>query len=70
MKQLIAKKKYEFVRTIELSSAIKQYEYRFAFADGEQATRRFFLPLEKVASWDDYVGKLKEQEKQRQEAFI
>jgi hypothetical protein len=28
------------------------------------------MPLEKVASWDDYVGKLKEQAKQRQKAFI
>jgi len=68
MKQLIAEKKYEFVRTLELPSEMKQYEYRFTFADGK-TTRRFFIPLENVASWDDYVRELKEQAKQRQKAF-
>jgi len=70
MKQLISQKKYEFVRTIELPSELKQYVYRFVFADGEQGTRRFFMPLDSVASWDDCVQKMKEQATQRQEAFV
>ena len=66
MKQLIARKKYELVRTLEKGGR-KRYEYRFTFADGEHDTQTFSLPLKNVASWEDYWQKKEDREKQRQD---
>ena len=66
MKQLIARKKYELVKTSEKRGR-KQYVYRFTFADGERDTMNFSIPLENVASWEDYWQKKEEQEQQRRE---
>lgn len=59
MKRLIAEKKYEFVKTFD-SYGEKQYVYRFTFADGSHEKQNFPMPLDKVASWDDYQQKYKE----------
>ncbi len=61
MKRLIAQKQYKFLRAYEGPEGKKQYEYRFTLADGSQKDMNFVMPLESVASWDDYRGKLDEQ---------
>lgn len=66
MKRLIAEKKYELVKTFD-SDGEKQYVYRFTFADGSHENENFSIPLDKVASWDDYQQKKKELTHQRRE---
>ena len=70
MKRLIAEGKYELVETSEVPSGGKQYVYRFALADGEHFKMNFSIPLEGVASWEDYWQKAREQQKQRQEKIF
>lgn len=64
MKQLIAQKKYELVKTHEMPPGEKQYVYRFSLADGTPHVLNFSIPLENVVSWDDYLQKTKEHRKQ------
>ena len=71
MKQLIAQKKYKLIKTLEKRGR-KSYVYQFTFADGERDTQTFSIPLEDVASWEDYwkmkheeLQKKQEQEEQR-----
>ena len=66
MKQLLAQKKYDFIKTVELMGR-KEYMYKFAFADGSQANMSFSVPLDNVISWEDYQQKEEQTEKQRQE---
>ncbi len=66
MKQLLAQKKYELVRTAELMGR-KQYVYKFTFADGSHDNMNFSMLLDDVVSWDDYQQKSEQKEKQRQE---
>ncbi|MHC4400333.1 MAG: hypothetical protein ACYTG0_11720 [Planctomycetota bacterium] len=65
--QLIAQKKYEFITTYEGVSGEEQYVYRFTLADGRKVGMNFSIPLEDVASWDDYIQQKRELEEQRQE---
>lgn len=67
VKQLIGQKKYEFIKTYTGPSGEEEYVYRFTLADGRQVAMNFSIPLENVASWDDYLQKISEQAKQRQE---
>jgi len=66
MERLIAEKKYEFVKTCESGSG-KCYVYKFTFSDGSHENNNFSMPLDKVASWDDYQRKDKEQTQKRRE---
>ena len=56
MKQLIAEKKYAFVSTFDADGQ-KQYVYSFTYADGKKSGMNFSMPLDNVASWDDYLQK-------------
>jgi hypothetical protein len=68
MKGLIAKKKYTFLRTQHLpSDKEKRYVYRFTLADGSPYDADFFMPLDNVASWDDYRRKEVEHNRKRRE---
>jgi Fe-S oxidoreductase len=67
IKQLIAQKKYEFGGTFEGASGQLQYWYRFTLSDGKKHGMNFSMPLDDVASWEDYLQKAREQVKQRQE---
>lgn len=62
MKELIAQKKYKFLKTFENEiDKSTQYVYRFTFSDGKQNATNFSMPLDDVASWDDYQRKVQEQ---------
>lgn len=67
MKQLIAEKKYKLIKTFENSPGRTQYVYQFSFADGEQSGLNFTMPLEDLTSWEDYLQKCKEEQRQRNE---
>ena len=62
IKQLIAQKKYEFVRNFDYDGR-KEYVYKFRFSDGSHDRMNFSMPLDKVASWDDYQQKVAQEEK-------
>ena len=66
MKQLVAQKKYDFIKTFEAMGR-KEHLYKFTFADGSQTSMSFAVPLDDVVSWEDYQQKQEHQEKQRQE---
>ncbi len=66
MKQLLAQKKYEFVKTYEFMGR-KEHAYKFTFADGSHTNMNFSMPLDNVVSWEDYQQKQQQKEKQRQE---
>jgi hypothetical protein len=68
MKDLIAQKKYELVKTFEdQSTGMTQYVYRFTLSDGTQDAMNFSMPLDGVASWDDYQKRAQEQREHFQE---
>ncbi len=68
MKQLIAEKKYKFIRTFEYPPGSEtQYVYGFTFPAGDNLHMNFTMPLEDVTSWEDYLQKRKEQQRQRNE---
>ena len=68
MKQLIAEKKYEFVKTLEIPPGSQtQYVYRFTLPDGEQVAMNFSMRLEEVNSWEEYLQESKEQIRRRNE---
>ena len=68
MKQLIAEKKYEFIKTLEIPPGSQtQYVYRFALPDGDHIAMNFCMRLENVTSWEDYLHESKEQLRQRNE---
>jgi hypothetical protein len=62
MKQLIAQKKYKFIKTFEGASGHTEYVYQFTYADGEQSAANFEMRLEDVASWEDILQKRKERQ--------
>jgi hypothetical protein len=66
IKQLVAQKKYDLIKTSEVLGR-KEYLYKFTFADGSHTTMNFSMPLDEVASWEDYVQKQEQKEKERQE---
>ena len=66
MKQLIAQKKYDLVKTLEFMGQ-KQYVYKFTFADGSHDNMNFSMPLDNVVSWEDYWKKEEQKQSQRQE---
>ncbi len=66
MKQLLAQKKYDFIKTYEIMGQ-KQYLYKFTFADGSHAGMPFSMPLDNVVSWEDYQKKEEQKQNQRQE---
>jgi hypothetical protein len=68
MKELIAQKKYKFVKTFESLSGEKQYVYSFTYSDGTHGGLNFSMPLENVASWDDYQRKCDRQHERIQAA--
>lgn len=70
MKQLIAKKQYELVKTYDGAGSGKQYVYQFTLADGTSHRMNFSIPLENVASWDDYCRKSRKQNRQREEKIF
>ncbi len=70
MKQLIAKKQYELVKTYDGAGSGKQYLYRFTLSDGTSHGMSFSIPLENVASWEDYCQKSREQKRQREEEIF
>ena len=70
MKQLIAQKKYELVKTFEQPGSVKQYVYRFTLADGSPHKLNFSIPLENVTSWEDYCQKSREHKRQRKEKIF
>lgn len=62
MKELIAQKKYKFLRSFEdESTGGTEFVYQFASADGTFQAMNFSMRLENVSSWDDYQQKKKEQ---------
>jgi hypothetical protein len=67
MKKLVAQKQYKFLRTFEGSEGQKQYVYQFTLSDGSQHNMNFSMPLDNVASWDDYRRKEEEQQKKRRD---
>ena len=69
MKQLIAKRQYELVKTFEGGGG-KQYVYRFTLSDGTSHGMNFSIPLENVTSWEDYCQKSREQKRQREESIF
>jgi hypothetical protein len=66
MKQLLAQKKYDFIKAYEFEGR-KQYVYKFTLADGSHTGMNFSMPLDNVVSWEDYKQKEEQNEKQRQE---
>jgi hypothetical protein len=66
MKQLLAQKKYDFIKTFEFMGR-KEYVYKFTFADGSHDNMNFSMPLDNVVSWEDHQQKQEQKEKQRQE---
>ncbi len=66
MKQLLAQKKYDFIKTYEIMGQ-KQYLYKFTYADGSHAGMPFSMPLDNVVSWEDYQKKEEQKQNQRQE---
>jgi len=66
MKQLVAQKKYDFIKTFEFMDQ-KEYVYKFTFADGSHDNTNFSMPLDNVVSWEDYQQKQEQKQKQRQE---
>ena len=66
MKQLLAQKKYDFMKTSEFMGR-KEYVYKFTFADGSHTNMNVSMPLDNVVSWEDYQQKQEQKEKQRQE---
>ena len=65
MKQLLAQKKYDFIKTYE-RMGIKEYVYKFTFADGSHDNMNFSMPLDSVVSWEDYQQKQEQKQTQRQ----
>ena len=62
MKELIAEKKYTFLKTIEKEiDGSTQYVYSFTFSDRKQSAVNFAMRLDDVASWDDYQRKIQEE---------
>ncbi len=66
MKQLLAQKKYDFIKTYEIMGQ-KQYLYKFTYADGSHAGMPFSMLLDNVVSWEDYLKKEEQKQTQRQE---
>jgi len=66
MKQLLAQKKYDFIKTYEFMGR-NEHVYKFTFADGSHANMNFSMPLDNVVSWEDHQQKQEQKEKQRQE---
>lgn len=69
MKQLIAQKKYKFVRTFIDQTGTKQYVYRFTLADGSHINTGGSVPFEDVSSWNDLQQKQASKQQQRQDAI-
>ncbi len=68
MKGLITARKYEFVKTLEdRSDGTTQYVYRFTLSDGTHIAQNFSMPLDDVASWDDYQQKDQRQSREYRE---
>jgi hypothetical protein len=69
MKELIAQRKgYRLLKVYgEEKTGGKLYKYRFTFSDGSQKFKEFTIPLENVASWDDFLQKRQAEEDQRNE---
>jgi hypothetical protein len=69
MKELIAQKQgYRLFKVYgEEKEGGKLYKYRFTFSDGSQKFKEFTIPLEDVASWDDFLQKRQAEEDQRNE---
>jgi hypothetical protein len=69
MKELIAQKKgYRLLKVYgQEKEGGKLYKYKFTFADGSQEIKEFGIPLETVASWDDFLKKREEEEDNRHE---
>lgn len=53
MKQLIAERKYTFLKTFQDPNGMTQYIYQFQYADGTKGGMNFPFPLEDVASWEE-----------------
>lgn len=47
IKELIAQRKYEFIKETELDNGIKCYLYKFVLSDGEEMTYGCMTPLPK-----------------------
>jgi hypothetical protein len=60
MKILIAEKKYEFVKESKYPSGETSYTYKFKLDDGKEFQDDFWVRLETVTSWDEYLQKEKE----------
>ena len=69
MKELIAQRKgYRLLHVYgEEKEGGKLYKYRFTFSDGSQKVKEFTIPLENVASWDDFLQRRQAEEDQRNE---
>ena len=66
IKQLVARKKYKFVRTIDFPDGNKANVYYFRLSDGTRVKWKQGPPrLEEVASWDEYERKSHEYARQR-----
>jgi hypothetical protein len=62
MKELVAQKRYKLLKTFEdASTGGTEHVYQFTFSDGTQDKMNFSMPLDNVASWDDYQRKKQEQ---------
>jgi hypothetical protein len=64
----LAKKKYKLVKSFEDEfTGGTQYVYAFTFSDGAQDSMNFPMPLDNVASWEEYQRKVQEQTRHYQE---
>ena len=66
IEKLIVEKDYELIKTVEGSGDGEQYIYQFEMPDGEKQRMNFSMPLESVASWEDYQKKAAQQRLQRE----
>ena len=65
VKKSIAEKKYVFQSTFESPEGLTQYVYRFELPDGTEFANNFSMRLEHVASWDEYLQKVKQRNLER-----
>jgi hypothetical protein len=70
MKKLIAEKKYELVKSyVSKFDGLKNYVYKFTFADGSTKNQDLEVPLESVDSWEVYLRKVEERHDQERQAI-
>jgi hypothetical protein len=60
IKKLALERKYEFVGEHKQRDGMTCYTYKFQLANGKEIEEGFYVRLENVASWEEYIQKAKE----------